>query len=461
MLMDYGDWLRRHREVRGWAAREMARRLVQVAQAAGDTSVPDVDRMCGYVRRWESDAHGLTERYKLYYCTALGIQPGQFGTAAPEPAPAVPALAGPRLPASATVAYRGDYASELGGFMVERELLMTAHEGSDHAEQAGQPGLGEVTFEQLRADVVRLAGLTDTGEPFATFLEMRRVRGRIYKLLDRRLWPREQTDLYFLLGCLNGLMGVAANRLGYPDAAEELMRAGWAYANAIDHHPLLAQLRQQLSYAAYWRGRFEECRDLAANGLTYLSQGPLGAQLYLYQARAAGKLGNAGTARRAIASAHDAREQDYNDDLLEIGGEYAVSPTFHQYLAGAAYAAMRGAEGEAAEELERAVDLYDAGPGPHESFTFSGKPLACIDLAVIRLRIGALDAATAALEPVWSLPSALRISTITTRLAVAREELGAPIFRGSAQAQDLGSQIEEFGRETIVAGLHSLPGGPG
>ena len=32
-------------------------------------------------------------------------------------------------------------------------------------------------------------------------------------------------------------MGVTANRLGYPDAAEELIRAGWAYANAIDHRP--------------------------------------------------------------------------------------------------------------------------------------------------------------------------------------------------------------------------------
>ena len=33
---------------------------------------------------------------------------------------------------------------------------MAAHEGSDHAEQAGQPGIGDVTFEQLRADLVRL-----------------------------------------------------------------------------------------------------------------------------------------------------------------------------------------------------------------------------------------------------------------------------------------------------------------
>ena len=46
----------------------------------------------------------------------------------------------------------------------------------------------------------------------------------------------------------------------------------------------------------------------------------------------------------------------------------------------------------------------------------------------------------------------------TTRLTAVRDELAAPVFRGSGQAPALGEQIEEFGRETIVAGLHSLPG---
>jgi transcriptional regulator with XRE-family HTH domain len=407
-----GMWLRQQREARGWARRDMARRLIQAAQAAGDTTVPGTDSMCTYIRRWEHGHYEPTERYKLYYCAALSIPPAQFGKA--PPGPSLSTAAAGRLPATTTVAYRGTYAPEIGD-SVEREVLMTAHESSDHAEQAEQPGIGDVTFEQLRADVVRLARLTDTGEPFVAFLEMRRVRDRMYRLLDRRLWPREQTDLYFLLGCINGLMGVNAQRLGYPDAAEELIRAGCAYADAIDHRPLRGQLLQQLAYVAYWRGRFEECRDLATSGLEYLSQGPLAAQLHLFYARATG----------------------------------------------AALADIRGAESAAAEQLERAIGLYDAGPGSHESYSFSCKPLASIDLAVIRLRSGALEAAAIAFEPVWALPSALRISTITTRLAAAREELAAPIFRGSPQARALGEQIEEFGRETIVAGLHSLPGGPG
>src|SRR5439155_25021303 len=174
---------------------------------------------------------------------------------------------------------------------------------------------------QLRADVVRLSRLTDSGMPLSAFLDMRRVRDRIYRLLDRQLRPREQANLYSLAGCLNGLMGVTANRLGYPDAAEELIRAGWAYANVIDHNALRGMLRAEHAYVMYWRGWYGEGRDLAANGLRYAPQGPVGANLHLEHARAAARLGDADTARQAVGLAHAARERDYSHDLVEIGGD--------------------------------------------------------------------------------------------------------------------------------------------
>jgi hypothetical protein len=485
MATDIGAWLRQQREARGWPRAEMARRLVQAGRDAGDTAMPSAPSMLHNIHRWEREG-GLSERHKLHYCRVLGILPSQFGpgkqegqrvTTAEPSAQALTTLPGaagvpshlpsafrpqdPRLPAAAFVAYRGLDEPDMGGLMVMREVLMAAHEGSNHAEQAEDHGIGEATLEQLRADVVRLSQLTDTGEPLSAFLDMRRVRGRIYRLLDRRLWPREQTDLYFLLGCLNGLMGVTANRLGYPDAAEELIRAGWAYATAIDHRPLLAQLRYELSYVAWWRGKIIESRDLAASGLEYVAEGPPGAELHLNYARAEARLGNTDAARRAIASAHEARERDYGDDMLEIGGEFAMSLATHHCFAGFALAEAGGAEREAADELERAVSLYDAGPGPGEQHWIGGKPLAGIDLAVIRLRSGALDAAVAALEPVLSLPSAQRITAFTSRLALVRTELAAPVFQGSAQARLLDEQIEEFSRETVTAGLQALPGTPG
>jgi tetratricopeptide (TPR) repeat protein len=486
MTGDLGAWLREHREAHGWTNRDMASRIIEAGRAVGDKSMPSLDTMCRNVRRWEGGNGCITERYKLHYCRALGIPPAQFGSAPMVPdlgtpasvaalAPALPpratsdglpaqtgpvmhVLAAPRLGEPLVLGYRGRPESGMGDSMVEQEVLMAAHEGSDNAEQAEEHGIGAATLEQLRADLVRLSRLTGTGEPFPVFTELRRVRGRIYRLLDRRLWPREQTDLYFLLGCLNGLMAIPANQLGYPDAAEELNRAGFAYANAIDHRPLMASLRGELSVYAYYRGRFEESRDLALSGLQYLSAGPGAAGLHIYYARAAARLGDADAARQAVRDAHEARDRDYNDELLEMGGTYRISEATHHALAGAALTVTMGADREAAEELERAIGLYDQGPRQGEDHWFGGKPLAGIDLAVVRLRSGALDAAAGALEPALSLPTAQRISDVTIRLAVVRDELAAPVFRGSPQARDLGAQIEDFDHEAVTAGLHSLTG---
>ena len=143
---------------------------------------------------------------------------------------------------------------------LSRSGPLTAASPSTPAEHE-QHSIGEATLEQLRADLVRLSGLCDTGAPFPAFLDMRRVRERIYRLLDRRARPRDEAGLYFLLSCLHELMGLTANRLGCPDAAEELLRAGRANANVIDHNAL----RARLSYVMYWRGRYTDSRDLAAD----------------------------------------------------------------------------------------------------------------------------------------------------------------------------------------------------
>jgi hypothetical protein len=283
MDAELGAWLRQQREDQGWNKHEMARRLIQVGRDAGDTAIPGIAGMLHNVQRWEREG-GVSERHKLHYCRALAIHPRQFGHRPNDDGPDAQAPGSPALTASADppialipapslasaprvvdphplmpalVAYRGRQEAALGGYTVEQEVMMAAHESSDHAAEHEQQGIGDVTFEQLHADLIRLSRLTDVGSSLSAFLETRRVRDRIYRLLDRQLWPREQTDLYFLLGCLNGLMGLNARRLGYPDAAEELTRSGWAYANAIDHNPLrgmlLSTVIQDDDVGAGWR----------------------------------------------------------------------------------------------------------------------------------------------------------------------------------------------------------------
>jgi len=256
------------------------------------------------------------------------------------------AISGPLLmPTSPGVAYRGVQEPGTGATSIEREVQMTAHEGSDHAERAEQRDIGNATLEQLHADVTRLSQQSMTGEPFPLFREMRRVRNRMYAALDRNLWPRDQAELYFLLAATNALMSTVADDLGYRSAAEELARAGWAYAVVIDHRPSMAFLRLHLSRLSYPQ-RPRQSRDLAASALSYQAEGPTAAYAHLMHGRAMAKLGDPDAARRAITAAAEAREPDYHDDLLEIGGEFDLSQASQHYLGGAALIEIPGAEAD-------------------------------------------------------------------------------------------------------------------
>jgi hypothetical protein len=456
MSSELGAWLRQQREDRGWTRSELARQLIRVARTKGDTSVPSADNISHNIYRWERGAVTPAERYQLYYCGAFGIpfgQFGQFGTPAP------PGMVDPSPAAPATPAYCETPPPGPGVSAVRREVQMAAHEGSEHAERAEQRGIGEATLEQFRADVIQLSGQYLTGEPFALFTEMRRVRNRVAEALERRQWPRDAAELYLLAGCLSALMAAAATNLGYPQPAAELARAGWAYATIIDHRPLMARLRLCAAYAAYWDGHPEQTADLARSGLEYLADGQNAAQLHLLAGLAQARQGDLAGARQAIVAARDVREREHHDELLEIGGEFGFSRATQFYYAGfvLAQARAQAPAGEAAAELEDAIGLYAAGPEPGEQHSRRCQMLAHTDLAIVRLRAGALDAATAALEPVLALPPGERTAVQSQRLAVIRAELDHSVYRGSAPARRLDEQVAAF----VPADLGRLPGEEG
>jgi hypothetical protein len=57
----------------------MARRMIDVAKGHEDTPPPCIDHLVRNIYRWERGAVGPSERYRLYWCEATGIKPGQFG----------------------------------------------------------------------------------------------------------------------------------------------------------------------------------------------------------------------------------------------------------------------------------------------------------------------------------------------------------------------------------------------
>ncbi len=169
-------------------------------------------------------------------------------------------------------------------------------------------------------------------------------------------------------------------------------------------------------------------------------------------------MGDTDVARRAISQAWDARELPNQDDLLPLGGEFGLSRASQQYLAGSILLEISAAERDAIAELERATELYAAGPEAGEDYGFEMQMRAHIDLALARLRVGELDAAKPALRPVLALPPGKRIDPLPQRLEKVRAELASSRYHGSPQASELAEEIESFSRDTIVGALAALPG---
>jgi hypothetical protein len=461
-----GAWLRRERESRGWDRPEMARQLIAAVRSKGGGQLPGVTSLTHNIYRWES-GDGVSQRYTLAYCAAFGIEPADFPRQAsarrsPRPPSGLPADTAPPR-AVGIVAARGTPAGKAAepDPLVEQEVLVAAHEASERAWQAEQRGIGDTTLEQLHADVTRLSRDYMTAEPVPLFKEMLRVRGRMHDALDRQLWPRDRTEIYVLLGCVNGLMGCVAADLGYAIAGEELARAGWAFAAVTGHHGLMAKFRLDLAGLCYWDGQVSRTADLASSGLGYLSGGPTAVQLHIRYGRAAARMGDVGAARRSIEAARRAHELDYSDDLTAIGGEFDLSSASAQYLIGSVLIDIPGASAEAVAQLGQAVDLYQAGPGPGETHGYGTAALASISLAEAWLGAGELDAAAAALETVLDLPPSRRIDPIPQGLARVRAGLAAAAYHGSPLARDLAEQIDTFstesaGQESDLRGLPAL-----
>ena len=76
---DLGAWLRQQREQRSWTRNDMARQLIRVAQVSGDTAMPAAADVAASIYRWERGTVSPSDRYRLYYCHALGIPPDRFG----------------------------------------------------------------------------------------------------------------------------------------------------------------------------------------------------------------------------------------------------------------------------------------------------------------------------------------------------------------------------------------------
>jgi tetratricopeptide (TPR) repeat protein/transcriptional regulator with XRE-family HTH domain len=485
MLDTLTAWLREQRLARGWSVAEMGRQLQQAAKTTGDHTVPRTAILTSYVRRWEAGKIGLTERYRLHYCTAFGIPPAHFGTGqlhaySSQPADSAVGAASrdadtarivtlsdvqvsddhnapgrPSGPSGYRWAGQGHNDPETTARAVfaadSPDLLMAmiAEESLDFGEWADTSNTGDAALEHYAAQVRQLASDYQHAAPIPLLLETRRLRDRVFVKLRGHQKPRQTPELYLIAAQVCGLLAWMSGDMSFNRDADAHAWTGWVCAEHADHDGARTWIRATQSKLAYWDGRFAESAQLAEDGLRYECPGSGRVMAALFRARALARLGRDHEAEGALGQARAGMEQAEDD---EIGGLWSVIPARFHSLASNIHMWRRDPAQVLAETAQALQQFEVAAPRDRN---YGAETHARIDQALAHLSLQDLDGADAALRPVLALASENRYEPITRHLRQAQQALAQPGFRQTIRAQQLQEEIGDYCRESVVNGLTS------
>ncbi|MFC1418610.1 XRE family transcriptional regulator [Streptacidiphilus cavernicola] len=319
-------------------------------------------------------------------------------------------------------------------------VLLAAGESASWAQWAEASNVGDIALEQLLADVRTLSLEYLTGDPMVMFTRTRRLRDRVFALLEGHQPPRQASDLYVAAGYLCGLLSWMSSDLGHLSAADTQGRTAWLCAELAGHDGLRAWVLSTRSKIAFWDGRYREAINHARRGAGYAVPGSAAVLLALQEADAWAELGATAEAEVALARATTAREQQNGED--EIGGLFSCDRVRQgNYTSAVHLRARRPAD--ALAEADSALKLLN-----RQAVRASGTEAQIhIIRATAHLAAGSVDGTYEALRPVLAMPPEKRLDTVAKRL----QQLAAAIGRGhlgTVAGRDIQGAVEVYCRES-------------
>ena len=332
-------------------------------------------------------------------------------------------------------------------------IMAAANQAGDHAGRSGAGDIEESTLEQLHDHVARLARGYLTGPMLPLFGELVAVRNRAYELLEFTQRLSQRSDLYLIVGQLSCLLAGTSCDLGYPQAAIEQARAACTYGDLIGHNGLWAYAHGQLAMFFSLESQLRRSLRHARLGQQRAAPGSPMLRLRSLEALACSRLALASDADEALVAADRAREGVRGDDEIHdrTGGMFTSTPAKHAYLAAMTHIHL-GHVDDAIREASMAIDLWTTGPP--EECAGSALAVARIDLVSAHLIRSELDDAEHAARPLLAVAPEQRTTIVLKRLSGLERYLSDDRYVGSAQAERLGGQIEDF---RVTSTLHRLP----
>jgi len=363
--------------------------------------------------RWPGAAYRSGLRYILNVASdnELGFNPPP-GVVATDPDLTLPSTAG--------------FDDEVTGAGDESVALLTFAEESN---------VGELTVEQLHADIERIAQNYLRVPTRPLFDRSRAVRDRAFRLLAGRQPPKQSRDLYAAGGWAITLLAWMSVDLGRPDVAESHTRTAWACAEAADHDELRAWIRATQHTAAFWQDDFARAAAHARDGLQYAS----GTSALFLASAVAVDLARAGRTEDARRALDAAKRLTVEATGSEPGGPFLCTPERAEGIWSDAHLALGEARHTAAH-ADRGVSLFEASP--HVLRNLGSERMVRLQQAKARLALGQLDGAVEALDPVLSTPLEYRVRPLIHRIGEVAA-LTTPYARDPV-ARTLRERIRDF-----------------
>ena len=432
------------------AARERTRS--NRAPGAGMSRSELAEDVCAWLwrttgERYSLDAHyvaklerGVVRRPREAYRAALrhvlnAATDGDLGFAASAPAPAIADHA-------AATSVRRPHSSSID---VEAVLMDSADESATWLSFAEASNVGDLTVEQLHADVWRIAGAYLKAPTLPLFNRTRALRDRAFTLLQGHQRPAQTRDLYAAAGWSTTLLAWMTIDLGRPDVAESHARTARACAENADHDGLRAWVCATQHTAAFWQDDYARAAEYASEGLRYAT-GTATTFLASAYAMDLARSGRLDLAREALAMARNAATTaERGED--EMQGPFSCTID----RAAGLWADVCLALGDASNALALSHDAVTAfDVTADEERNPGSERMVRLQAARAHLMLGELDGAAESVGPVMATAEEHRVRPLIRRMADVHELAAAPSRAAEPITTGIRDGIAEFVRHPAI-----------